>query len=1412
MSDSNHEQLRPPPSWDKFEEICADLFSRIWDDPAAVRYGTSGQAQNGVDIYGRHNGAHVGVQCKGRRDWPPTKLTVADIDDEVEKAKAFIPPLNSYIIVTTAENDVRTTDRANAITLENEKQGLFRVTVYGWTELVRRLNDYPDLLKKHFATFTVRGLEGKIDAQTDLLLERLAQIAVGPAAAEQAPPQGESFNDKLADALDRDFSSRYDRALKRSLYPELNKSDEFSTLAAEIMAAPRGSPSPSMRRLILFRASRAASVKGRTEEALTLLEAGQAQSGDTSDLPARARLAAAEGRANQAIQLLRDQTDRDARGLLLGIIAIARGDKEALHWFDEGGLSIADINASGLHVIAMIHLRGGDYDAVSGILDKATAEHFAESPYLYFMRGAMRFARLLPKPEQATALSGLPLQVFSAMPVIPDADLSSRLDEAINDLRQALPLASSLELRYAPRVIESFILWCELLHPSRKEAALIRLRREMADPSLALARIQYALAYDQDYSPKELEAYLDRRDAFGGLSDDELRAKLVILLHGNDAAGIASLISAKRKQFESLLGNDAVGLEIQALAKNNDAASAKIVLEGNLTLFDENEIASFRAEIAKAEGADPVAEHLRLYETTKTAEALRALVAALLAKKDHIGVGKYAELLFLKTEDPRDVALAARSALRAGDGDTFVRLVEENQGLQGRDADMLCSYGWQLFRLGRFREAKAIIGDIESRFPAERDLSLEFALAIDSGEWEELAAPLGEALNPDRQLDGIALIRAASLAQASGQGPMMDLLNAAVARGGDNPHVLLGAYQLLVERGLEEERPEAQQWFQRALALSGPDGPVQAFELKDILSKQVEWNEHTTKVGENLMRGELPLVVASAGLRTTVVDIILRNLVRNPTLDDGRRRVGVPLFAGRNAPQPIGSVNTVALDITALLVLGWLGILPTVFETFPKVIVPAGALIELFEGRKRIRQTQRTRLSKAVEVRDAISNGRIKVLRTPSVARDPLSTEMGVELAALLREADKTKGVVVRPAPIRKASLEEHADADASAHAAHLCDMHHLLKALADLNALDEETENSAKHYFDFQDSGWTWSVIPERSSPIYLDGLAVVYLQYTGLLQTVLRVFPLVYVHVSTQEEANVLIEHDQQAGEVLRVIDEVRDAIRRFHSNGKVVFGPRRAETDADSEGLQSTLNLITNLSEAEVVVFDDRGLNKEAFVADSSGHRARICSTLDLLEELTARGVIPAERYRRLRFLLRAAGAMLVPVSVDEILAAAARNRQNESPEFRAIRDSMQLARRIEMPQFPGEIRWFLSYVQSVKSAIARIWINENNMDRARLLASQILALDPNPEDWIGMWHDQPPPGWILAVRSALIGGLAMPIEIDDRSKVEAYQEWLEDALISDVRRLSPAIHQRVVNYLREFILNPWLDDAD
>jgi hypothetical protein len=66
--------LPRPTSWDEFEDICADVLKRFWDDPYIVRNGRSGQRQHGVDCYGlpKHLGGasakkYAGAQCQKNR-------------------------------------------------------------------------------------------------------------------------------------------------------------------------------------------------------------------------------------------------------------------------------------------------------------------------------------------------------------------------------------------------------------------------------------------------------------------------------------------------------------------------------------------------------------------------------------------------------------------------------------------------------------------------------------------------------------------------------------------------------------------------------------------------------------------------------------------------------------------------------------------------------------------------------------------------------------------------------------------------------------------------------------------------------------------------------------------------------------------------------------------------------------------------------------------------------------------------------------------------------------------------------------------------------------------------------------------------------------------------------------------------
>jgi hypothetical protein len=330
--------------------------------------------------------------------------------------------------------------------------------------------------------------------------------------------------------------------------------------------------------------------------------------------------------------------------------------------------------------------------------------------------------------------------------------------------------------------------------------------------------------------------------------------------------------------------------------------------------------------------------------------------------------------------------------------------------LAERDEHLARNFGWQLFQTGRLREAKNISEGLRQRTPPARDLQLEIAIAIESGEWESLATPLAAFLDNVEQHSGLELIRAAHIAQASGQGLMMDLLKAAVAKEEQDPNVWLGAYTLIIEEGLEDETPESHQWFQRALALSGKDGPIQRFELKELLPQQQEWNQRTRSIADSIVRGEVPLIIAAAGLRTTVVDILLRNLIRNTATADPRKKVAIPLFSGNRRPEACGSVNCLALDISALLVMGWLGILPTTFNAFPKVVLPATILSELFEGRRRIQHVQKSRIKRAIELEQTIAHGGLKLVRIDDTLRDEFSKEVGSSLSGLVRAAEAVNG------------------------------------------------------------------------------------------------------------------------------------------------------------------------------------------------------------------------------------------------------------------------------------------------------------------------------------------------------------------------------------------------------------------
>lgn len=134
-----------------FQEFCLKLIRHYWQDDYAEAFGRSGQNQRGVDIVGRDNRngySHAGMQCKASETDDPRQLSTVELETEVVKAKRYRPNLDILIVAYAGERDVALQQRAQEISADHAREGLFRVVVWSWPDIVSRGQNYPDVARE----------------------------------------------------------------------------------------------------------------------------------------------------------------------------------------------------------------------------------------------------------------------------------------------------------------------------------------------------------------------------------------------------------------------------------------------------------------------------------------------------------------------------------------------------------------------------------------------------------------------------------------------------------------------------------------------------------------------------------------------------------------------------------------------------------------------------------------------------------------------------------------------------------------------------------------------------------------------------------------------------------------------------------------------------------------------------------------------------------------------------------------------------------------------------------------------------------------------------------------------------------------------------------------------------------------
>jgi len=218
--------FQPPLHWQQFEDLTRSVFEKI-HVVQANKNGRSGQAQQGVDIYGSTKQfGNIGIQCKrvdeldaNNQPIPGGSVTRTFLRAEAEKALAFSPALDIWILATTAKRDGSIQQVARKLSEEYQRKQKFEIQLWSWDDYITWLNTYTDLQKWYYEK--VIHIYSDLD-QDRFTLETIAMAFHRPAFTD--PLAHEHVDDFLQALKDTQSALRTGELVNRDTRHVIRKS------------------------------------------------------------------------------------------------------------------------------------------------------------------------------------------------------------------------------------------------------------------------------------------------------------------------------------------------------------------------------------------------------------------------------------------------------------------------------------------------------------------------------------------------------------------------------------------------------------------------------------------------------------------------------------------------------------------------------------------------------------------------------------------------------------------------------------------------------------------------------------------------------------------------------------------------------------------------------------------------------------------------------------------------------------------------------------------------------------------------------------------------------------------------------------------------------------------------------------
>ena len=1108
-----------------------------------------------------------------------------------------------------------------------------------------------------------------------------------------------------------------------------------------------------------------------------------------------ALLEEADGDTDKALRILRDHDTPDSRSSLFSLLARSQGERAALDWFEQqnGRSEPQFFTAAGWRIWAVCMAKIGKWEKAAKRL-LSFESHWQNMPALAFVEGVINAAILLPNDLRERALENVPIYQGVTPNLVMEAENHhSRAAICFEFAEQSLEGIADLDLT---RFISNWRLWVRLMDPDTANANAVRnkIRRDMEEGRQAVELIPFAYAFNISFNGEPLSQYLGQRKSVGGLNDHELLAECLISAQSMRARDFVTYLEQHKTRLSKVMPFPLVTtMHVVALVESGQTDSARALVAKHAPALGEAH-SNRLTLLIDAHGGTDLRKKLELqYRQTRDLIDLRNLVSYLKSEDDRAALRPLIRDLFDQERTVENALDLVKSFADPScfDHQAIIEFLESNPDILERSDDLKRVKAWALFQAARLQDARKINDTLASQGATHDDLRLEINIAISSGDWERVPAILDREWPRRNSLDPETLMGLAQLAGQNGQtlDRAIQLSKLAAQKAPDDPRILAAAVWLHFQLGRDDEADPS--WLARASELSSADkGPLWPVDLQDLVAGWIpKRRDYLREVERKWLSGEIPIGLAADRFNKSLATLLLQIPEQNTTEMDGRRRMILPIIAGvRNAVE-LQEDWTIGLDVTSIMVLSHLDLLETAVDAFHHVKLAPDVMELLFREKSEVRFHQPSRIRAAKQVQQLQSKGQLRAADKLAMPPKDLTEEVGLGLAELLQQARHENGKVICALPIYRVGSLMEQTADTSEYDDFILSTMDICTLLHNEGKIDKATYQRAKLFLRSQNqSEHTKPPSSVLNAPIYVDGLALTYLQDSRILQALVRAGLDVRIHQSVLDEMQALIGAGDVGDDLAEKIERIRHVLRNALDSGSASFVPRTTDQNKrvknDAIRSQVTASLVASNADYSALCIDDRYINSHPVFTESTGRSVPVVCVSDVLRYLISRSRIDVTDYWTARHKLRGSGFAFVRLDSDELTywLKAARvdgDQSSESAELRIIRqtlahiDSIDLANPSEMLALSSDVH------KTCRQTVANLWEDSSlTTERAAVLSSWVWRNLIVTATWPHKHTEQSNiKDLIQELISLRLGYLLLPTAIQPEDRHVHYTHWIE-----------------------------------